>query len=52
MSQVVIPIIVAVVGLALGAAGGYFFFRYQSNVRIEGAEHQAERIVSEAEKEA
>ena len=52
MSQVVIPIIVAVVGLALGAAGGYFFFRYQSNVRIEGAEHQAERIVSDAEKEA
>lgn len=52
MSQVVIPIIVAVVGLALGAAGGYFFFRYQSKVRIEGAEHQAERIVSDAEKEA
>ena len=52
MSEVVIPIIVAVVGLALGAAAGYFFFQYQSRVRIEGAENQAERIVSDAEKEA
>ena len=52
MGGPVVPIIIAIVGLALGAVGGYFFFRYQSKVRIEGAEHQAERIVSTAEKEA
>ena len=52
MSGLPIAIVLAVVGLALGAAGGYFFFQYQSKVRIEGAEHQAERIVSDAEKEA
>ncbi|MFN2184439.1 MAG: ribonuclease Y [Anaerolineae bacterium] len=49
---VVVAIVLAIVGLALGAAGGYFFFRYQSKMRIEGAEHQAERILSDAEKEA
>ena len=52
MGGLIVPIIVAIVGLALGAAGGYFFFRYQSKMRVEGAEHQAERIVSDAEKEA
>ena len=52
MGGPIVPIIIAIVGLALGAAGGYFFFRYQSKMRIEGAEHQAERIISGAEKEA
>jgi ribonuclease Y len=36
----------------VGAAGGYFFFQYQSKVRVEGAERQAERIISDAEKDA
>ncbi|MGD8904203.1 MAG: ribonuclease Y [Anaerolineae bacterium] len=49
---VLVPIIVAIVGLAVGAAGGYFFFQYQSKVRVEGAERQAERIISDAEKDA
>ncbi len=52
MQGMLIPVIVAIVGLALGAAGGYFFFRYQSQMRIESAENQAERILSDAEKEA
>ena len=52
MGGAIVPIIVAIVGLALGAAAGYFFLRYQSRMRVEGAEHQAERIVSDAEKEA
>jgi ribonuclease Y len=52
MGPTVLAIFLAIAGLALGAAGGYFFFRYQSKVRIEGAEHQAERILSDAEKEA
>jgi ribonuclease Y len=51
-TAIVAIIIVAAVGLALGAVGGYFFFQYQSRVRIESAEHQAERIVSDAEREA
>jgi ribonuclease Y len=36
----------------VGAAGGYFFFQYQSKVRVEGAERQAERIISDAENDA
>ncbi len=50
--QVLIAVIAAIVGLALGAAGGYYFFRYQSQMRIESAENQAGRILSDAEKEA
>jgi ribonuclease Y len=50
--MVIVTIVLALVGLALGAAGGYFFFQYQSKVRVEGAENQAERILSDAEKEA
>ena len=53
MGGPIVPIIIAaIVGLALGAVGGYFFFQYQSKMRIEGAEHKAERIVTAAEKEA
>ncbi len=48
----IIPIVLAIVGLAAGVVGGYFLFRYQSRVRIEGAELQAQRIVSDAENEA
>ncbi len=52
MQGMLIPVIVAIVGLALGATGGYFFFRYQSQMRVESAENQAGRILSDAEKEA
>ena len=49
---ILVPIIVAIVGLAVGAGGAYFFFQYQSKVRVEGAERQAERILADAEKDA
>ncbi len=49
MLQIIIAIVAAVVGLLLGALAGYFYFQYRSKLLVESAEHQAERIVAEAE---
>jgi ribonuclease Y len=42
-------VIAAVLGLVLGAAAGYSYFRYRSKVLHESAERQAERILADAE---
>jgi ribonuclease Y len=47
-----IAVTVAVVGLALGASAGYYYFRYRSQLLVDSAAHQAERIIMEAETEA
>lgn len=46
---IAVGIIAAVVGLALGFVGGYYYLRYRSQIKIESAEHQSERILAEAE---
>ncbi|MGD8625719.1 MAG: ribonuclease Y [Anaerolineae bacterium] len=45
-------VIGAIVGLALGAVAAYYYYQYQSRVRVENAQHRAERIVAEAETNA
>jgi ribonucrease Y len=50
--EIVAVVVAAVVGLALGVAAGYFYFRYRSRVLVESAERQVERILGEAETEA
>lgn len=52
MERLVIAIVVLLVGLALGGAGGYYYFRYRSRTLVDGAEQRAERIVAEAETSA
>jgi ribonuclease Y len=52
MESVIIAVVAIVVGLALGAAGGYYYFQYRSRLLIDGAEQRADRIVSQAETEA
>ncbi len=49
MERIIVAIIAAVIGLAIGAVAGYYYFRYRSRLLIEGAEQRAERIVAEAE---
>ncbi|MFC2031129.1 ribonuclease Y [Chloroflexota bacterium] len=46
---IAVGIIAAVVGLALGFVGGYYYLRYRSQIKIESAEHQSERILADAE---
>jgi ribonuclease Y len=43
---------IGLICLGLGAAAAYAYFRYRSRLLVDGAERQAERIVSEAETEA
>ncbi|MFC2015819.1 ribonuclease Y [Chloroflexota bacterium] len=50
--SIVIPIVSAVLALALGAFGGYYFFQYRSKQQIEGAEHQVTRMLADAETQA
>lgn len=52
MQPTIIGIVALVVGLVLGVVVGYLFFRYRSNLLVEGAEKQAERIVADAESTA
>jgi ribonuclease Y len=52
MQGAIIGIVAALVGLAIGAAAGYFYFQYRSRIMVDGAERQAERIVAEAETES
>jgi ribonuclease Y len=52
MERMIIGIVIAVAGLAVGALLGYRYFRYRSRLQVEGAERQAERIRAEAETSA
>jgi uncharacterized protein HemX len=52
MERMIIAVVAVIVGLALGAAGGYYYFRHRSRLLIDGAEQRADRIVSQAEAEA
>lgn len=45
----IIVVIVAAVCLGVGVVAGYFYSRYQSKMKLESAERQAERILAEAE---
>ena len=49
MERMFAVVIAALVGLALGAVAGYFYFQYRSRLRVESAERQAERILTDAE---
>lgn len=44
----IIVVIVAAVCLGVGVVAGYFYSRYQSKMKLESAERQAERILAEA----
>lgn len=46
---IVVGVVAALIGLVLGLAGGYYYLKYRSRIKIESAEHQAERILAEAE---
>ena len=52
MERIIIAIVAAVLGLAVGMAAGYAFFQYRSKKLVDGAERQAERIVASAETQA
>jgi len=52
MERMIVAIIAGVIGLAIGAAAGYYYFRYRSRLLLEGAEQRAERILAEAETKA
>lgn len=52
MHWTIIAIIVGIVGLIVGAAGGYVLSQRQGRQRIDGAEQQAQRIVADAETQA
>jgi ribonuclease Y len=49
MGPTIVAIVVAIVGLAIGAAAGYFYFRYRSRLLAESAEQRVERILADAE---
>lgn len=46
---IVVGVVAALIGLVLGLAGGYYYLKYRSRIKVESAEHQAERILAEAE---
>ena len=52
MERMIVAIIAVVIGLAIGAVAGYYFFRYRSRLLLEGAEQRAERTIAEAETKA
>ena len=52
MERMIIAIIAAAVGLALGGVAGYYYFRYRSKLLAESAEQRAERIIAEADTKA
>ncbi len=49
MYYIVVGVVAALIGLILGVAGGYNYLKYRSRIKVESAEHQAERILAEAE---
>ena len=50
--SIVIPIVAALLALVLGAVGGFFYFQRRSRQQVEGAEHQVERMLADAETKA
>jgi ribonuclease Y len=52
MQPVVFAVVAAVIGLALGLVGGYFYFQYRSRLLVEGADRQVERILADADTKA
>jgi ribonuclease Y len=49
MPTIVIVAVAVVAGVLLGLLAGYLYFQYRGRMRVDSAELQAERIVSEAE---
>jgi ribonuclease Y len=49
MQHTIVAIVAAIVGLVLGAAGGYYYFHYRSRMLVDSAERQVEHILAEAE---
>jgi ribonuclease Y len=52
MERLIIALVAAVLGLVIGAFGGYAYFRYRSKQLLDGAEQRAERVVADAETKA
>jgi ribonuclease Y len=52
MQLIVVAIVALAVGLVLGAVAGYYYLQYRSRMLLESAEHQAERILADAETKA
>ncbi len=52
MQAMIVAIVTAILGLALGAVGAYYYFQYQSKQLVESAQNQAQRIAADAEREA
>lgn len=52
MTTAIVAILAALVGLALGAVGGYSYYQRKSQQQVDGAEHQVERILADAETQA
>jgi ribonuclease Y len=48
-TQIALIIIALIVGVAAGIGLGYAYFRHRGKQRLESAEHQAERMLSDAE---
>lgn len=49
MERMIIAIVGAVAGLAVGVILGYFYLRHRSKLLVESADRQAERILTDAE---
>jgi ribonuclease Y len=49
MEIIAVAVIALVLGLALGAVAGYYYLQYRSKMLLESAEHQAGRILADAE---
>jgi len=47
--EILLPIIVAIIALAVGVAGGFWYQRYLSEQKIKSAEARAQDILTEAE---
>ena len=52
MQPVIIAVVAVIVGLAGGAVAGYYYFRYRSKLLVEGAEQRVEHMLAEAETQA
>jgi ribonuclease Y len=52
MEDIIAAIVAAIVGLVLGAVAGYYYFQYRSKMLLDSTQHQAERILADAETSA
>ncbi|MCB9135215.1 MAG: ribonuclease Y [Anaerolineales bacterium] len=50
--EILIPIILMIIGLAIGAAGGFYYKQYMLQKAQEDAQQQTEKIIGEAQKKA